>query len=472
MESGLIIMLQIYDSLKRAKVAFKPINPGKINLYVCGNTVYDDCHLGHARSMVCFDMMVRFLRSQNYEVTYVRNITDIDDKIIKRAQERNISIHELTRQYINSQNQDAASLSIIPPNFEPRATEYIQPIINLIQKLLDTQHAYVAGNGDVCYSVESFDDYGKLSHKDISGLQEGARIDVEESKRCPLDFVLWKMSKPEEPSWESPWGKGRPGWHIECSAMAMDTLGETFDIHGGGGDLQFPHHENEIAQSEAATGKPFANYWLHVGMLQVNFEKMAKSTGNFFTIKSILDQYHPEVVRYFLISSHYRSPLNYTPDNMQNASKALNRLYATLQNFSAALHSQNSDNTQVIDPKWEARFITVMEDDFNTPEALSVLFELCREINKTQSIILASTLLNLANRLGLLLYPIEDFLKQDQRQLDSQMIEKINLLVQQRKLAREAKNWNEADNIRKQLLELGVELDDSSKGTQWRYVGG
>ena len=308
-------MLSLYNSLTREKEKFIPMVPGKIGLYACGITVYDHCHLGHARSMVCFDVIVRFLRAQGYDVTYVRNITDIDDKIIVRANERNLPIQELTDFYINAMHADSDALGILPPDFEPRATQHVDSIIRLIQRLIDNNHAYVGETGDVYYQVANFVSYGKLSHKDLDGLEAGARVDIVKEKRSPLDFVLWKAAKPGEPRWASPWGEGRPGWHIECSAMAMDQLGEQFDIHGGGLDLQFPHHENEIAQSEGATGKKFANYWLHVGMLQVNNEKMAKSTGNFFTIADVLEKHHPEVIRYFLLSSHYRSSLNYSDDN-------------------------------------------------------------------------------------------------------------------------------------------------------------
>ena len=318
-------MLNLYNSLTRTKEPFKPLNAGKIGIYVCGITVYDYCHLGHARSMVSFDVIVRFLRYQGWDVTFVRNITDIDDKIINRALERNISIGDLTEFYIQAMHENTRALNILPPDIEPRATEHISNIIHLIQRLLDKGYAYISGNGDVCYSVSKFAEYGKLSHKDLEGLQSGARVEVVKEKNSPLDFVLWKMAKADEPSWESPWGRGRPGWHIECSAMAMNELGEHFDIHGGGLDLQFPHHENEIAQSEAATDKHFANYWLHVGMLQVNNEKMAKSTGNFFTIADVLKLHHPEVIRYFLLSSHYRSSLNYATENLHTAQKALMR---------------------------------------------------------------------------------------------------------------------------------------------------
>ncbi len=389
-------MLYLYNSLTRAKEQFTPIQTGTIGLYVCGITVYDRCHIGHARSMLVFDVIVRYLRAQNFAVKYIRNITDIDDKIIVRANERGVSIDALTAEFIAAMHEDERALGILPPDVEPRATQTIEQIIHLIERLLAKKHAYVSDNGDVCYEVASFANYGKLAHKDIDNLLSGARIEVVKEKRSPLDFVLWKKAKVGEPSWPSPWGDGRPGWHIECSAMAIDELGENFDIHGGGSDLQFPHHENEIAQSEAATGKPFANYWLHVGMLQVNNEKMAKSTGNFFTIADVLKQYHPEVIRYFLLSSHYRSPLNYSTENLNNAQKALTRFYQTLKEVDSA-----SDCT--IDNDWVRQFNAAMDDDFNTPEALAVLFQLSREVNKTHSSILAATLKHLATRiLGIL----------------------------------------------------------------------
>lgn len=454
-------MLHVYNSLTRTKEQFKPINPGKIGIYVCGITVYDRCHLGHARSMVSFDVIVRFLRSQGFEVTYVRNITDIDDKIIARAHERGVSIEELTAQYIKAMHDDTRALNILPPDIEPRATNHIESITQLIKQLIDKDYAYVSDNGDVCYQVERFTDYGKLAHKDLEGLVAGARVEVVKEKRSPLDFVLWKKAKPDEPSWPSLWGDGRPGWHIECSAMAMHELGEQFDIHGGGLDLQFPHHENEIAQSEAATGKCFANYWLHVGMLQVNNEKMAKSVGNFFTIEEILKQYHPEVVRYFLLSSHYRSPLNYSLENLQNANKALTRLYQTVKDF------PNSGREYAQD--WLDRFNLAMNDDFNTPVALAVLFELSHEVNKTNSQQLAATLIHLALILGLLQSPPESFL---QAGLQNDEKAEIEQLIQQRLQARESRNWAKADEIRNQLAEQGIELEDGPSGTTWRRSRG
>lgn len=453
-------MLYLYNSLTRKKEVFKPIEPGKIGLYACGITVYDRCHLGHARSMVCFDVIVRFLRYQGFQVKFVRNITDIDDKIIVRANERGMAINELTEQYIAAMNADAAALNILSPDVEPKATQHIDSIIQLITRLITKDYAYVSENGDVCFEVERFDRYGKLANKDLDGLMAGARVEIVKGKRSPLDFVLWKQAKEGEPSWPSPWGEGRPGWHIECSAMAMEELGEQFDIHGGGLDLQFPHHENEIAQSECASGKTFANYWLHVGMLQVNNEKMAKSTGNFFTIEEVLKQHHPEVVRYFLLSSHYRSSLNYSTDNLSNAAKGLARFYQSLKD----------NDTQGIDgelvTEWVNEFEAAMNDDFNTPVALAVLFQLSHELNKTKNPNLAYTLKKLGAVLGLLQHSAEDFL---QAGLSSDMDKlSIETFIQERLDAKASKNWQKADEIRAVLLEQGIELEDSAQGTTWR----
>lgn len=453
-------MLHLYNTLTRKKEPFIPLEPGKVRIYVCGNTVYDDCHLGHARYMVCFDVIVRFFRSLGYDVTYVRNITDIEDKIIVRAQERGIPIQTLTAHYIEAMHQDTQALSILPPDHEPRATENIEAMIRLIQQLLDKGFAYVSDHGDVCYAVDAFADYGKLSNKDLEGLIAGARVDVIKEKRSPLDFVLWKQAKPGEPHWSSPWGLGRPGWHIECSAMAMEQLGENFDIHGGGLDLQFPHHENEIAQSEAATGKPYANYWLHSGMLQVNNEKMSKSLGNFYTIRDVLTQHHPEVIRYFLLSSHYRSPLNYTEDNLLNARKAVARLYQTLRDFPAEI------TTTEVDASWQHAFTAAMEDDFNTPEALAVLFQLSHAINKNKSAQLASTLKTLAGTLGFLQKSPTDFLQAGMASEDDHAL--IVQLITERQLAREQRNWKKADDIRDALIAQGIELEDTATGTTWR----
>ena len=452
-------MLNLYNSLTRTKEPFIPLQPGKIGLYVCGITVYDYCHLGHARLMVGFDVIVRFLRAQGFDVTYVRNITDIDDKIIVRANEQGIPVHELTRQFIDVMHADLSTLAILPPDIEPRATEKIDAIIQLIQRLIETDHAYVGDNGDVYYQVAQFKEYGKLSNQDLDALQAGARIDVVLAKRSPLDFVLWKQAKPDEPHWSSPWGNGRPGWHIECSAMAMGELGEQFDIHGGGLDLQFPHHENEIAQSEGATGKPFANYWLHVGLLQVNNEKMSKSTGNFFTIADVLKKHHPEVIRYFLLSSHYRSALNYSDDNIHNAARALMRLYQSVKDIPSEEHA-------VVDSHWLAQFDAAMNDDFNTPIALSVLFQLSHEINKSKSAQLAATLKHLAGILGLLQDTPAAFL---QAGPDAAA---INARVTKRFQARKDKNWALADEMRTQLLAEGIEVEDGPEGSTWRIVSG
>lgn len=451
-------MLQIYNSLSRKKEKFIPVNAGKIGIYVCGVTVYDDCHLGHARFLVAFDVIVRFLRSIGYEVTYVRNITDIDDKIIQRANERNISITELTNHYIESMYEDISKLNVLPPDFEPRATMHIEGIIKLIQKLIENKKAYVAESKDVYFSVESFKDYGKLAHKDIDGLLSGARVEIAEDKNSPLDFVLWKQSKENEPSWDSPWGAGRPGWHIECSQMALSMLGETLDIHGGGLDLQFPHHENEIAQSEGSTGKPFANYWMHVGMLKISQEKMSKSLGNFLTIKEVLKNNHPEVIRYFLLSSHYRSALNYSKQNIDNAKSALTRLYQSLKDVDT--------KTEDYDVTWVEKFNSAMSDDFNTPVALAILFQLSRELNKTRSEKLAATLKYLAKNLGLLEQDPEKFL-QSGSDNDSAYIEK---LIAKRNEARVEKNWARADEIRQELFDFGVEIEDTVQGTVWRKI--
>lgn len=460
-------MLHLYNSLTRKKELFKPIRDGKIALYVCGITVYDRCHLGNARSMLCFDIIVRFLRSQGYDVTFVRNITDVDDKIINRANELGVPINELTAKYIEIMQQDLGALNILPPDFEPKATENISSIINLIEQLIQKGYAYISDNGDVCYQVACFKEYGKLAHKDIAGLHAGIRVEVVKEKRSPLDFVLWKKAKVGEPSWPSPWGDGRPGWHIECSAMATAILGEHFDIHGGGIDLQFPHHENEIAQSEAVSGKTFANYWLHVGMLKLNNEKMAKSTGNFLTVADALKNTHSEVIRYFLLSSHYRSSLNYTKENLKIAHKSLMRLYQVIKDFdkfSSETPIVNKFNKDELDEGWVAKFNQAMNDDFNSPVALAVLFKLSHEIYKTHSLKLANTLKYLAGILGLLESPPNIFL---QARADDKRVN-IESLIKQRAEARAVNDFATADLIRKQLIELNIELEDGANGTTWR----
>ena len=452
----------VYNSLSRQKEPLIPLQPGKIGLYVCGMTVYDRCHLGHARSMVCFDVIVRFLRFSGLTVTYVRNITDIDDKIILRSAERGISFVDLTQEQIALMHDDTKILGILPPDYEPCASQHLPQIIALIQRLYDAGYAYVTAEGDVCFQVEKFKDYGKLSQQNLSKLMAGSRIEVNEDKLSPFDFVLWKKAKPNEPAWISPWGAGRPGWHIECSAMAMAHLGEEFDIHGGGLDLQFPHHENEIAQSEAASEHSFAKYWLHVGMLQVNDEKMSKSLGNFLTIADVVQTYHPEIIRFFLLSSHYRSTLNYSHDTIINGMKALMRLYQSLRSIPI-------DTTGGLDSDWIQQFVVTMEDDFNTPEALAVLFQLSHEINKTQSQILAATLRHLGGVLGILQHPADTFLQSIVLVAPDAITKpEIEQLITERNQAREDKNWQRADDIRQALLSQGIELEDVKSGTIWR----
>jgi cysteinyl-tRNA synthetase len=462
-------MLHIYNSLTKQKEPFTPLTPGQVKLYVCGMTVYDYCHLGHARVMVCFDVIVRFLRASGYRVTYVRNITDIDDKIIRRANEKGQPIDELTDYFIQAMDEDSRRLQITPPDMAPRATEHLAEIIALIEKLVARGIAYQASNGDVYFDVSQWSDYGRLANKDLAGQEAGARVDIVEVKRNPLDFVLWKQAKPDEPAWDSPWGAGRPGWHIECSAMSMDCLGETFDIHGGGFDLQFPHHENEIAQSEAATGKPFAKWWMHVGYLQINRQKMSKSLGNFFTIRDVLADYHAETVRYFLLASHYRSQLNYSQANLQSAQQALTRLYTTLRGFDVKA-AADFDLTGNGDD-YQRRFIDAMNDDFNVPEALAVLFSLTHEINRLRDVdaakaeVLAQTLVNLGSVLGILQQDAQAFL---QAGVDSVQVQQIEELIAKRRKARDEKDWAQADSIRDQLTAMGIELEDTAQGTIWR----
>ncbi len=458
-------MLQIYNTLTRKKEPLRTIEPGKVKIYVCGMTVYDFCHIGHARVMVVFDVVVRYLRYRGYEVTYVRNITDIDDKIITRANENGESITELTRRFIHFMNEDTEALGVLRPDHEPRATEHIGEIIAMIQKLIEKEKAYRAENGDVYYDVSSFEGYGKLSGKNIEDLRAGERVAVDEAKDDPLDFVLWKAAKPGEPSWDSPWGPGRPGWHIECSAMSTSHLGANFDIHGGGQDLQFPHHENEIAQSEAATGCHFANIWMHNGFVRVDDEKMSKSLGNFFTIRDVLARYPAEVVRYFILTSHYRSPLNYSDEHLDQAKGALTRLYTALRGITPK---------EVADGGvYEKRFQEAMDDDFNTPAALSILFDLARDINSNRdtpekAAELAGILKRLSGVLGLLQNDPEHFLRggfSEKASLDEMEIEE---LIEQRLKARERKDWNESDRIRDLLAEKGILLEDTPQGTTWR----
>ena len=464
-------MLRVYNSLTRTKDEFVPIEPGRVRIYVCGMTVYDLCHLGHARVLVVFDVIVRYLRSRGYQVTYVRNITDIDDKIIARAAERGETIQQLTERFIVAMHEDADALGVLRPDLEPRATESMRDILDMIQRLVDKGYAYRGDNGDIFYSVSRFEGYGQLSGKRLEDLRTGARVEVDEAKRDPLDFVLWKAAKPGEPSWPSPWGDGRPGWHIECSAMSTQCLGAHFDIHGGGMDLQFPHHENEIAQSEAATGEHFVNYWIHNGFVQVDEEKMSKSLGNFFTVRDILQRYQPEEVRYFILSSHYRSPLNYSNDNLDKARGSLQRLYTALRDAGPVPEERAPD------PEVEARFVAAMDDDFNTPEALAVLFELARDINRAReqrqqerASQLAGALRNIGARLGLLQAEPEAYLRGRHGGVAGQGAAdaEIDALVAQREAARAARNWAEADRLRDQLNALGITLEDAAGGTRWR----
>lgn len=456
-------MLKIYNSLTRTKQEFKTITPGKIGMYVCGVTVYDLCHIGHARTFVNFDVIVRYLRYAGFEVKYVRNITDIDDKIIKRANERGISAHDLAEQFIVEMHKDFDALNIKRPDIEPKATDNITEIVNFVQKLIDNQHAYVAENGDVLFDINSFKEYGKLSGQKLDELQAGARIEVEKTKHNPLDFVLWKMSKPGEPSWESPWGAGRPGWHIECSAMNNKYLGKEFDIHGGGSDLIFPHHENEIAQSCCANKTPYVHYWMHSGMVMINEEKMSKSLNNFFTIRDVLETYDAETIRFFLLSGQYRSPLNYSQENLDKARAALNRLYTTLRDTQAVEPDSTED-------EYTAKFKEYMDDDFNTPGAISVLFDLAKQINKESGETaqkLAGRLKQLASVLGILEQDPNKFLTTGAKDDD---VEQIEALIKQRNEARKQKNWALADEARDKLKQMHIELEDGPQGTVWHRV--
>ncbi len=465
-------MLKIYNTLTNQKDTFVPIEDGKVRMYVCGMTVYDYCHLGHARVMVVFDVVVRYLRSRGYEVTYVRNITDVDDKIIKRAVENGEDIHALTERFIKIMHEDAGALGVLPPDIEPRATSSMDEIIHMISALVDNGHAYQGSNGDVYYDVSRFENYGALSGKNLDDLQSGARVAVNESKDDPLDFALWKIAKPDEPSWPSPWGDGRPGWHIECSAMSTQCLGPHFDIHGGGMDLKFPHHENEIAQAEAATGEHFVNYWMHNGFVRVDDEKMSKSLGNFFTVREILKSYRAEDIRYFILASHYRSPLNYSQENLENGKAALTRLYTTLRGL-----TPDSTIDKLCDGYYAA-FHSAMDDDFNTPEAIAVLFEIARDINKQRTDNpaaanrLAGCLTDLGKTLGVLQDDPEHYLRDaapgsaaDEGALSARDIEE---LIAQRLKARADKDWAEADRIRDELDAAGIILEDDASGTRWR----
>ena len=492
-------MLKIYNTLTRDKQEFVPIVPGKVGMYVCGMTVYDYCHLGHARVLVVFDMVYRWLKASGFEVNYVRNITDIDDKIIKRAAENGESIHQLTGRFIGFMHEDADALGVLRPDHEPRATQYLPEMLEMISLLEKNGLAYKAADADVNYAVRKFSGYGKLSGKSLEDLRAGERVEVTDTKQDPLDFVLWKHAKDQEADevkWDSPWGKGRPGWHIECSAMGTKLLGKHFDIHGGGADLQFPHHENEIAQSEGAHQGTFVNYWMHNGFVNVDREKMSKSLGNFFTIREVLKKYDAEVVRFFILRAHYRSPLNYSDKHLDDAKQSLDRLYTALKNVQV-------EETKV---DWNEphakRFKAVMDDDFNTPEAMAVLFDLVNEVNKNKSPLFAAQLKGLAGTLGLLQRDAQDYLQgrrygligveakgmvgslsinesagltgvsakgmvADLSNSVSNQLE-IDVLIEARTAAKKARNFAEADRIRKELLEAGIVLEDSPQGTTWR----
>lgn len=475
--------LQLHNDLTRQKVPFIPRDPHQIGIYVCGMTVYDYCHIGHARVLVVFDMIVRYLRHiyGAEQVTYVRNITDIDDKIIERANLNGELFDQLTGRFITAMHEDAARLAVLPPDQEPRATHHMDAIIAMITTLLTRGFAYQGSSGDIYYDVSAFPHYGQLSGKRLDELRAGERVAVAAAKRDPLDFVLWKMAKPGEPSWPSPWGEGRPGWHIECSAMSTCALGNHFDIHGGGLDLTFPHHENEIAQSEGATGEPFVNYWLHNGFVRIDDEKMSKSLGNFFTIREVLARYHPEVLRYFILASHYRSPLNYADTQLDSAHSALVTLYTALRDAPPADQPVSAEvNAEIM--RYRHRFYAAMDDDFATPEAFAVLFELARQSNRLRAVVPAAAaayadlLRQLGELLGLLQLPPEQFLQQrggdaaasDPDQLTDAAIE---ALIAERLAARLARDWGRADAIRDTLKAQGVVLEDGGDTTRWRREG-
>lgn len=464
--------MHIYNTLTRRKEPFTPLEAGKVSMYVCGMTVYDYCHLGHARVMVAFDVITRYLRERGYDVNYVRNITDIDDKILKRAEENGESITALTERMIDAMHEDEQRLFVLPPSHEPRATGHIDNIVAMIETLIEKGFAYAADNGDVYYRVRKFADYGKLNNRQLDDMRAGSRVDVDVHKEDPLDFVLWKAAKPGEAHWASPWGDGRPGWHIECSAMSTCCLGDTFDIHGGGPDLTFPHHENEIAQSEAATGKTYVNTWMHAGAVRVNQEKMSKSLGNFFTIRDVLAEHDPEVVRFLLVASHYRSPINYSVDSLSEARKSLTRLYTALEGLE--LGDSQADVSGDAST-YQQRFTQVMDDDFNTPEALAVLFELAREVNRAkqeqplEATKLGRDLKQLGSILGLLQQTPQAFLKGTQQQSMPLSEHEIEAKIAQRVEAKANKDFAQADAIRDELANLGIMVKDSREGTSWVF---
>lgn len=475
--------LQIYNTLSKQQELFAPITPPNVGVYVCGMTVYDYCHIGNARVFVFFDVVIRYLKSLGFNVTYVRNITDIDDKIIKRARESNLPPHVLTTRFIDALHEDLEVLGVNPPNFEPKVSENIDKIIELIQVLLSKEYAYIAANGDVYYDTSKFKSYGKLAHQNLENLRAGARIEVEDVKHNSLDFVLWKMAKPEEPSWDSPWGKGRPGWHIECSAMSECYLGKGFDIHGGGIDLQFPHHQNELAQSEAANDCQFVKYWMHVGFVSANNEKMSKSLGNFFTVRQLLQQYHPETLRLFLLSCHYRSPLSFSDELLSMAKASLDKLYTAIRGvILEPLSPSNYTNDSMPTTKefWQ-KFQTALNKDFNIPLALSYMFEVASAINieKNQAnttlidnakiIALTTTLRHMGAILGVLQKDPEQFFQTNfNTNGDKYIVDNIQEKIRIREQARKEKDWEKADKIRKELEKAGIVLEDTSQGTKWK----
>lgn len=460
-------MLQIYNSFTQKKELFKPINPPKVGIYVCGLTVYDYCHIGNARILVFFDTVVRYLKEREFEVNYVRNITDIDDKIIERAAKNHEDVKALTDRFIKIMHEDAKALGTLLPNTQPLATEHITDIIEMIAILIANDYAYVAKNGDIYYDTRKFADYGQLAHQDLKNLKSGIRVEVSDVKHDPLDFALWKLAKLNEPSWDSPWGKGRPGWHSECAAMSTRYLGKHFDIHGGGVDLQFPHHQNETAQAQIAYSSKFVNTWMHVGYVQVNKEKMSKSMGNFFVLREALKKYDAEVLRYFLLSSHYRSPLDYSSENLTHAKNALERFYLTLRDLPEINGDEQDEQSNLI-----INFYRAMDDDFNTPKAIAALFTIAREINRLRdsgeinsAARLATQLRRLGGILGILQKNARDFLHSN---INNDKIKQIGELISKRSLARKNRLWKEADQIRDQLITLGIELEDTAQGTIWR----
>jgi cysteinyl-tRNA synthetase len=478
--------IRIYNTLNRKKEIFEPVKQGRVGMYVCGPTVYDSCHIGHARSILTFDVIARYLKAKDFEVTYVRNFTDIDDKIINRANQLGIDCKALAEKYINEFYEDMDALNVERPTIEPRATEHIAQIIKVIEMLIDKNMAYQV-DSDIFFAIESFKDYGKLSGRKLEDMEAGARVDIDERKRNPFDFALWKSAKPGEPAWDSPWGKGRPGWHIECSAMSTEYLGKTFDIHGGGKDLIFPHHENEIAQSEGAFGKPFARFWIHNGFVNINHEKMSKSLGNFLMIKDILKSFHPEAVRLFLLSSHYRSPIDFTDKAMDEASAGLDKIYALLERV-----EENKELSEInnIEPgNYYKQFCEAMDDDFNTARGIGVLFEAVRNINRLLDenkeglsqdaikdiISCKSDILKIGGILGIINESPKIYFDKkrssglEKRSIDPALIEKM---IKDRTDARKAKNWEKADQIRKEFAKMNIIIEDRPEGTVWKVKTG